>query len=128
MDEAYALYFEAERDSERRLWERIRDEYFRGGLAVAGPDDVLRAALVGRVEAMIVTRDARFEGVRCRSCENLSSGRPERCPVCGSEGVFEVELVDALVRQLELTSAEAEFCDPIPGLSKLGDVAALLRY
>jgi hypothetical protein len=39
-----------------------------------------------------------------------------------------VDLIDELVRQAELTSATVEFTDPIPGLARVGDVAALLRY
>ncbi len=128
VDEAYALYVEEERDSEVRLWDRIKAAYFSGSLAVAGPADVLEAARVGRVEMMIVTRDAKLAGVGCRDCENVAAGTPARCPTCGSDSVFEIDLVDELVRQLELTSAGVEFTDPIPGLTKLGNVAALLRY
>ena len=128
LDEAYDLYFDEERDSEVRLWDRIKAEYLRGGLAVAGPEDVLDAARQGRVEAMIVTRDTRIEGRQCRSCEQVSAGPPAACPSCGSDALFPVDLVDALVRQLELTSAETEFSDRIEGLTQLGEVAALLRY
>ncbi|WP_169972621.1 baeRF10 domain-containing protein [Tautonia rosea] len=128
VEAAYALYEDAERASEGRLWEQIRAELFSGGLAVAGPEEVLAAALVGRVDSVIVARDAKFIGVRCRNCTNLSAGEPPTCPVCGSGSVFAVDLIDALARQLELTSATMEFTDPIPGLAKLGDLAALLRY
>src|SRR4051812_11914199 len=128
LDEAYGLYFGEERQSEARLWDRIKGEYLGGSLAAVGPEDVLRTALVGRVEAMIVTRDAKIAGVRCRDCQNVAAGRPDTCPVGGSASVFGMDLVDELVRQLELTSAQVEFTDPIPGLSELGDVAALLRY
>ncbi|CAN5896737.1 hypothetical protein BH23PLA1_BH23PLA1_04080 [soil metagenome] len=128
VEQAYALYFEEERASEERLWETIKGEYLRGGLAVAGAADVLEAALVGRIEAMIVTRDAKLPGVRCRDCGQVVAGAPTTCPACASDSVFPVDLVEDLVHQLEQTSAEAEFTDPIPGLSKLGDVAALLRY
>src|SRR5690606_15828523 len=34
--EAFTLYFEGERASERALWERIREGYLTGGLAVVG--------------------------------------------------------------------------------------------
>ena len=128
LEQAHALYFDEERESEERLWERIRSEYLRGGLAAAGPEEVLKAATTGRVEAMIVARDARIVGTRCRDCENVAAVRVEACPTCGSGSVFALDLVDELARQLELTSATAEFSDPIPALSELGGVAALLRY
>lgn len=125
---AFELASAAERESEEQLWERIKDEYLRGGLAVTGVDEVLKAAAVGRVEKMAVTRDARIAGTRCRDCENLLVGTPAKCAICGSEDVFKVDLINELVELLALTSAEADFVDPIPALSEAGEVAALLRY
>jgi hypothetical protein len=75
-----------------------------------------------------VTRDAKIAGARCRDCENLQTGTPDKCKICGSESVFKVDLVNELVELLALTSAEADFVDPIEGLINAGDVAALLRY
>ena len=126
--EALGLFADDERTSELALWEQIKDAYMRGGRAVTGPKDVLEAAAVGRVEKMIVTRDAKVAGIRCRNCENLSAGQPDVCPVCAAADVFTVDLVNELVELLALSSAEAEFTDPIPGLGEAGDVAALLRY
>jgi peptide subunit release factor 1 (eRF1)/predicted transcriptional regulator len=128
MDEAYSLYFAEERNSETRLWDRIKAEYFSGGLAVAGPTEVLKAATTGRVESMIVTREAKIKGTQCRDCENIVHGTPQTCQICGSKSVFQVDLVNEIVRHLELSSATTDFVDPIPGLSKAGDMAALLRY
>lgn len=125
---AFELASAAERESEEQLWERIKDEYLRGGLAVTGVDEVLKAAAVGRVEKMAVTRDARIAGMRCRDCENLIAGTPAKCAVCGSENIFKVDLINELVELLALSSAEADFVDPIPALSEAGEVAALLRY
>ena len=126
--EVFDLFFIEERDSERILWERIKGEYMRGGLAVAGIEDVLAAARIGNVEEMIVNRHVMIEGVRCRSCEGLSIGVPENCPDCGLPSLFKVDLVNELVEILSLINATADFVDPIPGLSDVGDIAALLRY
>lgn len=127
-DSAFDMFFTSERDAEAKLWDRIKEEVCCGGLAVTGADEVLKAAAVGRVEKMAVTRDAKISGVRCRECENLSAGTPRKCPICRSEEVFKVDLVNELVELLALSSAEADFVDPIPGLSEAGEVAALLRY
>lgn len=128
LDAAFEMFTEAEREAEGKLWDRIKDEYFRNGLAVTGAEEVLKAAAVGRVEKMAVTRDAKIAGTRCRSCENLLHGELSKCKICGSEDVFKVDLVNELVEILALTSAEADFVDPIPALSEAGEVAALLRY
>lgn len=126
--EAFGLFFEEERAEEERLWQRIKDEYMQGGRAAAGPREVLDAAQSGRVQRLLVMRDADLEGVRCRDCENLSAGASSACPVCGSEEIFDVDLVNELTELAARTGGETEFADPIEGLHEIGDVAALLRY
>ncbi len=126
--EIFDLFFAEERQSEKELWEQIKGEYLRKGLAVVGADDVLEAAKIGRVRKAVVTRNARIEGLRCRNCENLAVGKPEKCPNCDSDSLFEVDLVEEIVEILALTRAEADFVAPIVGLSEIGDIAALLRY
>lgn len=125
---AFELATAAERDSEAKLWDKIKDEYCKGGLAVTGAEEVLKAAAVGRVEKIAVTRDAKLAGTRCRDCENLSAGDLKKCKVCGSADVFAVDLVNELAELAALTSAETDFVDPIEGLTEAGEVAALLRY
>jgi peptide subunit release factor 1 (eRF1) len=128
IDEAYQHYFASERAEEEHLWETIKNEYMKHGLAVAGPTHVLEAVKNGRVGTMLLIRDLQITGTQCRDCELLVHGTPQTCQVCGSRSVFPVDLIDMLSQQAELTSAETEFCDDIPGLSELGGVAALLRY
>ena len=127
-DAAFEMFGEAEREAETKLWDRIKEEFCRGGLAVTGPEEVLKAAAVGRIERMAVNRDAKIAGIRCRECENLLAGDRRKCSICGSEDVFSVDLVNELVELLALSSAEADFVDPIDGLREAGEVAALLRY
>ncbi len=122
------LFFEQERQSERDLWEKIRNEYLRGGLGVVGLDAVLSAAKIGRVEQVIVNRTFKPEGRRCRDCENLDVGAVEACSACGSGSLFEVDVVNEIVEMLKLTGARADFADPIETLAEAGDIAALLRY
>jgi peptide subunit release factor 1 (eRF1) len=124
----FEMFFEEERRSEKQLWEQIKGEYFRKGLAVVGAEDVLNAVRRGQVGKIVVTRNARIGGVRCRDCENLIVGTPGVCPSCSSQSLFEVDMVNEIVELLALTGAEADFVDAIPGLSAVGDVAALLRY
>ncbi len=127
-DEAYALFTEEEHADERALWETIRDAYMRGGAAAVGPEDVLREAAVGRVHKLLVARDARIAGVRCRSCENIHAHQPETCPACGSNDLFTVDLINELVELASLSSATTEFADTFDALDEAGQVAALLRW
>lgn len=122
------LFVEQERKSERDLWERIRTEYLKGGLGITGLDDVFSAALEGRIEEMIVERDYKPEGRRCRECENLFPAPVTACPVCNSTSLFTIDVVNEIVELLKLSSASVDFTDHIPGLNKAGRIAALLRY
>ncbi|MEX0938091.1 MAG: Vms1/Ankzf1 family peptidyl-tRNA hydrolase [Pirellulales bacterium] len=128
IEQAYEEYFAEERQDERNLWQRIKDEYMSHGRGAVGGTAVLEAALAGRVDTMIVTRDARITGTQCRKCEHLVHGTPQTCQLCGFSSVFEVDLVDALTRQVELTSGQVDYVDEMPGLTKVGHVAAFLRY
>ena len=110
------------------LWEKIRSEYLHSGLGVVGLDDVLMAAKAGRVEKMIVNRTFKPLGRRCRSCETLDPAAVDTCSVCGSQSLFEVDVVNEIVEMLKLSGAEADFADSIQTLADAGDIAALLRY
>jgi peptide subunit release factor 1 (eRF1) len=124
------LLFEQERMSEQDLWERIRTEYFKSGLAVIGLDEVLEAAKELRVEKMIVNRMFRPEGRKCYNCSNVHSGVVEACSACGSKSLFKVDVVNEIVEMLEQTGADTDFVDPIQiqTLIDAGEIAALLRY
>jgi peptide chain release factor subunit 1 len=126
--EIFDLYFDEERRSEERLWERIRNEYCRKGKAAVGATDVLAAAKAGRISKVVVSRDVRIDGIRCRDCDYLGEGAPAACPKCGSQSVFKIDLINEIIELLASSGAEADFVDPIPGLTEVGDIAALLRY
>jgi peptide chain release factor subunit 1 len=122
------LFFEQERKSEHELWERIRNEYCKGGLAAVGLNEVLDAAKEGRVETMIVDRIFRPEGRRCHECNNLYAKKVETCSACGSKSLYKVGVVNEIIEMLELTGADVDFSDSIQTLTDAGQIAALLRY
>lgn len=127
-DEIMELFFEQERQSEQDLWEKIRSEYLRGGLGIVGMTDVLQAVKSGRVEEIIVNRNYRVSGKRCRDCENLTADKVNNCPNCGSDSLFTVDLVNEVVEIAKQTGATVDFCDTIDTLQEAGEIAAFLRY
>ena len=128
METAREAVHEQHKEDDASLWDQIRGEALSHGLAALGPRDVLHAVQEGRVDVMVVERDAEISGMRCRDCELLAYAKPQQCPRCNSDSVFEIDLVNELVELLALTGAHADFVDPIPGLAEAGSVAALLRY
>lgn len=128
LGKAFELHFLQEREDERGLWERVREEALGGGLAASGPSEVLAAARAGRVEEMICRRDLEIEGMRCRDCELLAHAKPQQCPGCKSTSVFAVDLVEEIVELVVLAGGTTDFVDPLPGLDEVGGLAALLRW
>lgn len=126
--EIMELFFEQERQSEQNLWEKIRSEYLRDGLGIVGISNVLYATKFGQVEEIIVSRDHKTSGKRCRVCENLEPGDRSICPKCGSDSLFTVDLVNQIVELAKQSGAAVDFCDPIESLEEAGGIAAFLRY
>jgi uncharacterized OB-fold protein len=56
-----------------------------------------------------------LDGTRCRDCENVSAGRRDTCPYCKKSDVIPVDLVNEMVRHAEITDADVDFTEPIPG-------------
>lgn len=122
------LFLEQERRTEQDLWEKIRTEYLRGGLGVVGVKDVWEAVSAGRVESIIVIRDLKSAGQRCRDCQNLQRGDAAACSNCDSPSLFPVDVINEIVEAARRTGAGVDFCDPLPTLAEAGGVAAFLRY
>ncbi len=127
-EEIMELFVREERNSEQDLWDKIRSEYFRGGLGVVGIENVFHATECGQAEEIIVNRDFIAIGKRCRACEDLYPGDIVICAKCGSDSVFSVDLVNEIVEMAKRTSASIDFCDPIDSLKEAGEIAAFLRY
>lgn len=122
------LFFVQERQSEQDLWEKIRAEYLRDGLGIVGVTNVLYALKSGQVEEIIIDRDYKATGGRCRVCENLESGDVDICSKCGSDSLFVVDLINEIVELAKQSSATVDFCDRIDTLKEAGEIAAFLRY
>jgi peptide subunit release factor 1 (eRF1) len=122
------LFREEEPTTGLEHWEHIRKEYLQGGLAVIGPEEVLRMATAQRIEHAIVDRTAQPPGMRCRSCHNLNIGLVRSCLVCSSESLYEVEVFNEILDMVYLAGGTAYFTDPIQTLTDAGGIAAHLRY
>ena len=119
---------EGERESERDLWDAIREQGVGPGLAAFGPTRVLKALQAARVDTVLVARDVALTATTCRDCGHVVHGTPETCQACGSSDVFQGDLVETLTEHAARTGAEVDYADPIPALGEHGGVAALLRY
>lgn len=118
-----------ERLEELGTVERIVEELGRGGLAASGPEPVTAAAVEGRLDILVLSRDVSLEGYRCSSCGALMT--PEatdgQCIYCAAD-VARVDLAEALLRLAEQQGAEVEIIAADERLERMGGVAALLRF
>ncbi|MBN2000905.1 hypothetical protein JW935_25395 [candidate division KSB1 bacterium] len=126
--EIWQLFEEQERASESDLWQEIRAEVLKGGLGVAGLEDVLQAVQYGQVDSIIVDRNYKPQGQRCRDCKHLQTVTLTACEKCGSQSLFTVDVVNEIVEIAGQTGADIEFCDPIETLTGAGKIAARLRF
>ena len=122
------LLADRERQSEKNLWDKIRNEYLRGGLGVVGLSDVFDALKMGNVEQIIVDRDFKPQGLRCRDCEKLIVEEVETCPACQSDSLFQIDIINELTELAKQYSGEIDFTDPIDSLTEAGQIGALLRF
>lgn len=126
--EIYALHFAGEREAERGLLSRIREEYCTGGLAVVGVEDVLHAARQGRVDTVLAVRNVHIDGVQCCACGAPAPAGTQICLSCGAAEFFPTDILNALTTLVYSTGADIDFADSVPELEKLGHIAALTRY
>ena len=117
-----------EREAEQELWHQIREQGMGPGLVAFGATSVTEAVRGHRAEAVLVDRDASFDGSKCRDCETVVHGTPDTCGVCGSSDVFRVDLVESITQQALRSGAQVDYADPFPALTEVGGIAALLRY
>lgn len=125
---AVELVQESEREQESELWEQIREEFMQQGRAVVGAMDVHVALQTGRVHVLLVQRDARIHGTRCKVCGNLALGERELCTQCGERNPFAVDMINEFVELAAQSGARVEFSDVQEELDSFEGVAALLRY
>lgn len=129
LEEATAFVEEAGRRKEKELWKRIKSEHLGNGLAETGWEDVWFALSTGRADHVMLDREVKRKGYKCRACENVTPDADRKsCRYCKADDGYDIDLVDEVVRQAQRTSAEVEFSDPIEGLSKLEGIACLTRY
>ncbi len=127
-EDIWELFFEEERRSEKRLWNRIRTNMLQGGLGTAGLSEVLETVKIGRADAIAVDRDFTPQGVRCRDCDHLHAEEAAECEACGSTSLYPVDVVNEICELAAQTGCQVEFMDSCPTLKEAGRIGALLRY
>ncbi|MGA1873299.1 MAG: Vms1/Ankzf1 family peptidyl-tRNA hydrolase [Thermoplasmatota archaeon] len=118
-----------ERSEERGNVEALRDAIMRSRPAAYGARQVRDALNGGRVNILLILRDASIPGWICERCQNIveKAAPPKICPFCGGP-TSGVDVVEELYELALRTGSEVEFVTDSDFLESIGGIAALLRY
>jgi peptide chain release factor subunit 1 len=125
---AMQIGLEAERRREERMVEVAINASAKGGAGLTGIDEILKAALGGRVQTLLVFEGYHQPGYRCKNCGYLTTIKQAACPVCGAEIETIADMVDLAVRSVMQNGGEVEVIHHSPALKGVGNVGAILRY
>ena len=149
IDKTLPVAWEAEREREAGMVDRIAQTIGAGGPAVAGPDAVLRALKDRRVEEIAMVDDFAIDGWSDYAARVAGVGAiPDRHPTGGRESdMVPVPIQEELIRLAMIGGAEVEIVqiaaageaslanqgvnprsEMAQQLDQLGGVAATLRY
>ncbi len=95
--------------------------------AVAGLNETLDAVNRGAVHHLYLLKGFSLLGAACTECGALQSGTPAACRFCGNE-VKATELGEAMADRVIAAHGKADIVDLHQALSRVGGVAARLRY
>ncbi|HEY5871123.1 MAG TPA: Vms1/Ankzf1 family peptidyl-tRNA hydrolase [Candidatus Tectomicrobia bacterium] len=116
-----------EREEEQATVQLLVNRAGHGGLAVLGQQATLAAVNTVRVHKLVMQRDVRRPGWRCRSCAALTAETHLQCVLCGGE-VTTVELGEAMIQAVLQADGLVELIAPDSRLTAYEGIGALLRY
>lgn len=123
----YEVEATIERDRERQLVERLRDDVGRGHRAITGLDDVLTALAERRVDRLLVSHGYSAPGWLCAGCGGLAAiGRS--CPRCGQEMSAVDDVIEEAIEEAIAQSCRVHIFVDNPDLDCVGSIGAFLRY
>jgi peptide subunit release factor 1 (eRF1) len=125
LDAFFAAQMErAETEAVRTLRERADRQH----LASVGFANTLEQLQEGKVESLVMARDAQWAGSRCLACGFYLAARDEQsCPYCGGQTRDGVDVVELMIRMAEEQSVPIEFVSN-DTMQPLDGVGALLRF
>lgn len=115
------------RREQDRTVDLLHDRVAQHHLAAAGFHDALEQLQEGKVQTLVLARDAERTGARCTRCAFLLAQAHAPCPYCSGPTRDGVDMVEAMVRLAEEQDVPVEFVQP-QALSDLDGVGALLKF
>lgn len=112
-----------EAEAVKALLERVQQSHF----ATAGFHDTLVQLQEGKVDRLIIARNAERDGVQCTQCGFTLVRRDGDCPYCGGTLRDGIDLVESMIRMAAQQEARVAFVAGDP-MDQVNGVGALLRF
>lgn len=116
-----------EREVSDKAVEKLKGEILKGGLAVFGINETVKATREGKAEVLILSKELKPRGWICEHCQVVEVGVKKLCPYCNNK-TSEVDVLEEILEFAERAGTHIEFVGNNPMLEDLGGVGALLRY
>lgn len=113
----------AEAELVGKLHERVRQSHY----ATSGFHQTLEQLQEGKVDTLVIARDAERTGAQCTKCGFYLPRHDAHCPYCGGETRDSIDIVEVMIRMAADQDAAVEFVDP-QVMQDLKGVGALLRF
>ncbi len=127
LERATALLLHREKEGDGSGVDVALTEAAKSRGAVAGIGETLEAVSRGAVHRLYLLTGFSEPGRICGECKALQTGGNSTCYLCRRE-TTPVELGEAMVDRVLATGGTVETIEVHPGLTRVGGVAALLRY
>lgn len=105
------------------LGERVSQSH----LAIAGFQDTLRQLQEGRLDTLVLARDAAMAGAHCMQCGFYLVESDSACPYCGGDLERDVDLAEVVIRLAQEQDVPIEFVDS-DAIADMDGVGGLLRF
>ena len=126
-ERAMQIGLESERLREEQLVNDLVTAAAKGGLAVVGLADTLKAVNEDRVLNLVVAEGFQQSGFECGDCEMLVLDEKE-CENCGKKTAAVVDVVNLAIHRVMRHGGSVEVVHTNAHLENVGMIAAQLRY
>jgi peptide subunit release factor 1 (eRF1) len=127
-DEAKEVVRKSLQRHHQSLLSETLDEARSNGFGVTGLRRVLRSTELGEVETILMSEEYSARAVECTNCRHLDSHLVPFCPVCGRATRKLDDICEALVPITVRNNIGLVLLPPDENLSRIGNIAARLRF
>jgi peptide chain release factor subunit 1 len=118
-----------EAEKEKKIVDELITRAMKGNQAVLGIEDVIGAAMEGKIHKLVFVKDYEASGFKCVNCGLLSIQNITSCPYCSSEMESIEYLVELVTQRAVEQGATIEvLAYETTSLKERGNIGAILRF